>query len=725
MQGSWNVEVKSKSAAFNQRFIINGSDSADGIYEGKVGTPTIFVTGAQWSITVEHNPTGPTPWIPSADRLGTLYYSGGKIKFDIFTNDTGPDQDYNDLVLNCWISENDSEFVLYGKVSTYKGFCGFNPCYDYPTLVIDSQANLKELLKNATVRKVLEKLYPERIREAEGPPLINVPFPEPDPAPFRPLMIPLSAERTLAQVEHARLKEQADLKKAPKSSFAVRSGKLPLTEQLIEAPMTARATVYDDISIHKLDLAKLKDRFRLACTVKSRPGILLRFLEYDRTTVELTGGPYSGTGDRQILGLAVTDEEGNYIFRFTRTLPEIAEEYGDVASGESLVTELRPDIIVQVVSEVDPGSPVLYETGLYSNVANLRRINLCIPEDAINPGPAACQGGRAIQAIGNIFTLSGVGNTLDTEGRITATHSSGPQITRGAWAGRLDLNACFLDHPEVTHYTIRYRKPGGDWSFVKQLYKHIYIPEIGNPSSPLHKVGPFDTSLKVDGGLAQIVDAYKNIESNPNWTAIHRLRKVQLSSAMYASALYTSRAGTVEFWIEGYNVAGNKVAAADDKIKLFIDNRVISGDISGISMGGISLGECGLFDLPTVNQPLVVRFKVDHPGGFLKKYSLIVLRGSATDVSVTAPSQPLIMDYDETTHGNSFYGTLNAVSPDGDGYVEAELHPVGVWLPTGKNFCAFAFEIYGKPRITDGHSLATGYRLDVELIGISYNPPTP
>lgn len=724
MQGSWNIEVKSKSAAFKQRFIINGSDSADGIYEGKVGTPTIFVTGAQWSITVEHNPKGPTPWTPSADRLGTPYHSGGKIKFNIFTNDTGLDQDYNDLVLTCWISENDSEFVLYGKVSTYKGFCGFNPCYPYPYLVVDSMANLKELLKNATVREVLEKLYPERIREAERPPLIKVPFPEPDPAPFRPLMIPLSAEGTLAQVEHGRLMERADLRKT-KSSFAVRSGKLSLTEQPVEAPMAARLSVYDDISIHKLELAKLKDRFRLACTVKSRPGILLRFLEYDRTTVELTGGSYSGTGDRQILGLTVTDEQGNYIFRFTRTLLEIAEEYVDVASGESLATELRPDIIIQVVSEVDPGTPVLYETGLYSNVTNLRRINLCIPEDAINPGPAACQGGRAIQAIGNIFTLSGVGNTLDTEGRITATHSSGPQITRGAWAGRLDLNACFLDHPEVTHYTVRYRKPGEEWSFVNQLYKHIYIPEIGNPSSPLHKVGPFDTSLKLDGGLAQIVDAYKNIENNSDWVATHRIRKIQLSSAIYASALYMNATGTVEFWIEGYNVAGNKVAAADDKIKLFIDNRKISGDIASISMGGLSLGECGLFDLPAENQPLVVRFKVDHPGGFLKKYYLQVLRGSATSVPVTAPLQPLSMDYDETTHGSFFYGTLNAVSPDGDGYVEAELYPVGAWLPFGKNFCAFAFEIYGKPRVTDGHNLATGYRLDVELIGISYNPPAP
>jgi len=55
------------------------------------------------------------------------------------------------------------------------------------------------------------------------------------------------------------------------------------------------------------------------------------------------------------------------------------------------------------------------------------------------------------------------------------------------------------------------------------------------------------------------------------------------------------------------------------------------------------------------------------------------------------------------------------------GYVVAELQPVsGSWLPAGNTFCAFAFSISATPRLTDGWSLAGGYQLDSDLIGISY-----
>ncbi len=714
MQGAWTVAVKSKDAAFAQRFVIQGSAGSDGIYGGTVGSPAVAVTGDQWSITIQHNPTGPAGWTPSAERLTWPVQVAGQVRFDIDSNDTGGDQDYNDLILTCSTPANDSEFVLYGKVQSYSGLCKFNPCFGFPWAVIDTAGSLKDLLQYASVRAVLEKLYPERLK------VIRRPIPEPDPTPFRPMMIPLAelAEDTTSQVVAGNTKmERQAVQMSVQAAMLATSLRRPLG-----------SAAFRDIASHVSDIAKLGDRFHLACSVEDRPGLLLRFLEYDRTGAELAGGPYTGTGSRQILGLTVTDEQGNYIFRFTRTLADIAAEVGDVAAGADLATELRPDVLVQVITG-GATTGVLFETALYSNIPNLKRIDLCIPQSVLNPGLTACQGGRAIQAIGNIFTILGVGNTLDAAGRITSTHPSGPQITRGAWVGGLHMFACFTDHPTVNRYTIRYRQPGGSWSFVQENYTHIFIPFIGDPANPAHKVGPFDSLLTVDGGPPATVPAYKNIESDPAWVITHRLRKIILSSGLYASALYADAAGTVEFWIEGYNAAGNKVAGANDVISLFIDNRPVFGNIDTISMGGLAPGECGLFDLPSPNEPLAMRFKVEHPGGFLQEYSVGVLRGSAAPVGVsdlTPPAQPLSLVYNLPVHLNFFFGTFNGVSPDGDAYVVAELQPTsGAWLPAGKNFCAFAFEIYATPRITDGFSVGGQSRRDLELIGISYNPPGP
>jgi len=123
-----------------------------------------------------------------------------------------------------------------------------------------------------------------------------------------------------------------------------------------------------------------------------------------------------------------------------------------------------------------------------------------------------------------------------------------------------------------------------------------------------------------------------------------------------------------------------------------------------------------------------VKFRVHQPGGFARFYQLSVLRGSATPVGVTdvvAPAQPLSLSYDETLHGDTFYGTANAVAPDLDNYVTAELQPIsGAWLPAGKTFCAFAFEIHGAPRTTNGYGIHGSRRLDVELVGISHSSAT-
>ena len=73
---------------------------------------------------------------------------------------------------------------------------------------------------------------------------------------------------------------------------------------------------------------------------------------------------------------------------------------------------------------------------------------------------------------------------------------------------------------------------------------------------------------------------------------------------------------------------------------------------------------------------------------------------------------------------SDFFGTFDAVSPDSEDYVLAVLQPnSGAWLPPDKTFCAFAFEIHAIPRVTNGYWKGGWRRLDIELVGISYNPP--
>src|SRR5690606_34619206 len=117
-----------------------------------VGSPAVPVTGAQWSITIQHNPTGPVSWTPSAERLVFPTLSAGQVRFDIRSNDSGADQDYDDLILTCSAPMNDAEFVVYGRARTYSGLCRFNPCFRFPWLVIDTAAQLKTLLQYDSLR---------------------------------------------------------------------------------------------------------------------------------------------------------------------------------------------------------------------------------------------------------------------------------------------------------------------------------------------------------------------------------------------------------------------------------------------------------------------------------------------------------------------------------------------------------------------------------------------
>ena len=143
MQGAWFVKVKSKSASFTQRFIISGASLNSGTYSGVTSTPEVLVDGSAWNISIQHNPG--SGFLNSTMKLKNPQIIGGEYRFDLQSNDTGGDEDFNDLIITFRTPVTDQDYLVYGSISYYKG-CLINPCYRI--IVIDTRLKLKEALRN-------------------------------------------------------------------------------------------------------------------------------------------------------------------------------------------------------------------------------------------------------------------------------------------------------------------------------------------------------------------------------------------------------------------------------------------------------------------------------------------------------------------------------------------------------------------------------------------------
>lgn len=726
MQGSWTVSVKSKNAAFDQRFVISGAASGNGAHAGTVGT-SAFVTGSQWSVNIQSQASG-QPWMDSKQRITFPTVSAGLVHFDIRSDDTGGDLDYNDLVLTCSMPVSASEFVVYGNAKTYSGFCRWNPCYPW-YLVIESLAALEQALLVPDLRRVIEKLYPERIPRRPGP------NPPPGP-PFRPLVIPTGvpvenkglifrSASTGTFLPDGPLTQAKDVNRYQQAAVAKMKGTAsPVTFDGSPVGAGSALLTKDDL----FSVARLSDKYKafLVCDVEVAPGLLLGFQEYDRTGAEKLGGPYTGTGPRENLGLAATDEQGNYIFRFSRSLTDIADETLDVGPGESLATQIFPDVIVQALGT---GMSVDFETAPYYNVPNLIRIDLCMPYGSVHPSGACAGHDRIITKIGDIIVLTaalgGHPNTLDN-GRITCRNANAPQVDCAAWRGALRVYACF-GKPAVARYTMRYFRHGidSDWQFVNEPFLLNHIPDFA-PGYGGTLVGSTPVSVHVDGGPVATRPTYANHEGDSNW--IENDLKLILSTGYYRPA---GNPGLVDFRIQGYDSAGAVVAGIDDTLTLYIDNDPAIGDIKSITMGTTELSDCALFTLTTPDEPLSVKYRGFDTAGFVEDWRLSVTRGNnfhfpvhvTSGVSMTDEAGDpfgVIRSYPTPGACSAFHGTADEGTADADNYVTTVLQPrSGDWLPAGQNFCAFAFTLEVYDRVTNGRD---GYPRAVfwqDLIGLS------
>jgi len=98
--GQWLISFKSRSAAFDQRFRVSGSDGSDGIYPGTEGT-SVLVDGDSWKLSIEHNDG--SGWKLSDIKMANEQQSGVRITYDIESEDipqSGGGGDWNDLILH-------------------------------------------------------------------------------------------------------------------------------------------------------------------------------------------------------------------------------------------------------------------------------------------------------------------------------------------------------------------------------------------------------------------------------------------------------------------------------------------------------------------------------------------------------------------------------------------------------------------------------------------------
>lgn len=672
MQGNWTVTVKSKSAAFPQQFVVQGAPIGSGEYDGIPGGPrsTAYVFGQQWSISIQNDPG--TGWQASATRITFPTVIGGNYSFDILSNDAGGDEDFNDLILTCTTPVTINTFMIYGNVTLYGRSCIFNPCRKSP-YIIDTHYGLERAIKNPVVGNWIKKYYPERV-----PPIKVDPNP-PDPPYFSPIVFDLTEEAiqpktSLKYVRKPSYEKKENLKKdEPDKQLEIGN------YNLIGSPQTKAAR--QKMTADNLVLATAIDRLIFNCYTDPGANLTLSFEEYDRTTAEISGGPYTGEGNRRFLGHAITDMNGNYIFRFNfdMTTPGL-EDHSDIAPGEDIDTVIYPDVIVKVI-QFSPYR-IIYESAPFYNVPNRKRINLCLPESVI-PAQFSCFNGNLIGSLGNVF-IGGNQNTtgstssaaltryglnyLEPSGVISVRNFfAGFKVECAAWTGRVDIKGCMYDEARpfnennIVWYTLEIRRAGtAQWHYITENFKVPKNHLIGTPGYTGSDVGPFFPNA--GGTLDGSVPAYINIQRevklgnlDMDWRPDSIGCYMQLTTSLYDVINGVRTPGTFYLRVRGYNGAGVHVPGATDLIAMFIHNNgFFHNNVSTYQLTQpafvlptppdppIQDAGCGLFRLlnSQLHTPLVFSFVASDPYGFVDHYTMRMDRCPGTPLDLTRATLP-------------------------------------------------------------------------------------
>jgi hypothetical protein len=99
--GEWDILVTGFESAYSQRFIIAGSTTTDGAYDGLPGV-NVSADGEAWTVTMEWNDNAGSGWQPSEVRKAAQYKIDEGLTITLGADDNVPGQgdlDFNDLVL--------------------------------------------------------------------------------------------------------------------------------------------------------------------------------------------------------------------------------------------------------------------------------------------------------------------------------------------------------------------------------------------------------------------------------------------------------------------------------------------------------------------------------------------------------------------------------------------------------------------------------------------------
>lgn len=688
MQGSWTVELKSRSAAWPQRVVVLGASGGDYTHVLSGAPWSHTFTGASWSVHIEHDPG--TGWQASHQRLKFPSASGGQIRFDIETDDTAGDGDFNDVVLSCSTMQAAGEHVVYGSVSAYRGKCWYNPCLRWPYLVIDTLEGLEKAWQIPAVARALKK--------------IGAPRPEP-PDPYRlrkermvPVAIPLADDRLIPPRRFLSTR-----------TTTLANGLRAVTER---RTTTAAALASPSLEIDRVAIAKVADAALRWCVTEKLAGYALRFQEYDRTSAESAGGAFTGEGNRGLLGAAVTDAYGNYIFRFSRTAQEIGEEYAiDVAEGDDVSVAGLPDVIVQVLAG-GPTSASFTESYPRWNVGALTRVDLCFPASLI-PSPATCEGVRNIQRLGDVSTLETSTNHWSDEGRITAHSSNIPggwQADCAAWAGSVEFIGCFST--DVARWAVRWRKttdPAGEWRFWNGPERRLLIANLFNYGYTGDAIGPLN-----DQAVSYSTDpptngtnwnTYTNIAYDNAWVASEWFRLFTLNTGVLQAE---GGPGSYLIRVDGLDAAGNEIGG--DQILLYIDNDIVDVAIEQMDYSGLVAGTpgvCNLITLPSVDAPLTITFRAHEDLGFMHSY------GVAASVCTPLGSKTIPVTLDASLPPTAFGSVSPATDCDPLGNVGAPTGSLATAAPAAGDswlgaatFGVVTVTVSGNRRATNGKNTA-------------------